>query len=99
MILIAGTVRIPAGSIEQARPAMEEMLAASRAEEGCIRYAYALDVLDDGLVHISELWDSREALLAHFHSAHMADWRAATAEIGFSDRDLRLYEVGDGEVI
>lgn len=99
MIIIAGTVRIPSGAIEAARPAMEKMLSASRAEPGCIRYSYALDVLDDGLVHVSEAWIDREALAAHFHTPHMAEWRAALTEIGVSDRNLRLYETDEGESV
>ncbi len=99
MILIVGTVRIPSGTIDAARPAMEKMLAASRAEAGCVRYSYALDVLDEGLVHVSEAWANRDALTAHFHTPHMAEWRAAFAGMGVTDRDLRLYETDEGESI
>ncbi|MEZ5693942.1 MAG: putative quinol monooxygenase [Altererythrobacter sp.] len=99
MIQIVGTVRIPAGSIDAARPAMERMLAASRAEPGCLRYSYAVDVLDEGLVHVVEAWADRDALAAHFQTPHMAEWRAAFAALGISDRDLRLYETDEGEPI
>ena len=43
-ILIAGTVRVPPENIEAFRPHMEAMLAASRAEDGCLTYSYAFDV-------------------------------------------------------
>ncbi|MCB2084122.1 MAG: antibiotic biosynthesis monooxygenase [Sphingomonadaceae bacterium] len=99
MIQIVGTVRIPAGSIDAARPAMERMLAASRAEPGCLRYSYAVDVLDEGLVHVVEAWADRDALAAHFQTPHMAEWRAEFAALGISDRDLRLYETDEGEAI
>ncbi|MCP5391949.1 MAG: antibiotic biosynthesis monooxygenase [Sphingomonadaceae bacterium] len=99
MIQIVGTVRIPAGSIDAARPAMERMLAASRAEPGCLRYSYAVDVLDEGLVHVVEAWADRDALAAHFQTPHMAEWRAEFAALGISDRDLRLYETDEGEPI
>ena len=99
MILIAGTVRVPSGSVERIWPAIEKMLTASRAETGCIRYAYALDVLDQGLVHVNEAWTDGESLQAHFTTPHMAEWRAACAEIGMSDRNLRLYETDEGTPI
>ncbi len=92
IIVIEGTVRIPEGALERARPAMEAMIAASRAEAGCIAYGYSIDVLDPQLIHINERWKSREALAEHFESPHMAAWRTAVAEIGLADRDLRLYE-------
>ena len=36
MIVIEGTVRIPAARQEEARPVMEQMIRASRAEAGCL---------------------------------------------------------------
>lgn len=92
MIIIEGTVRVPPERIEAARPAMETMIRASRAEDGCLDYAYSLDVLDPGLVRVTERWESREALKAHFDTPHMAAWRAEFAGLGITDRSLRLYE-------
>lgn len=91
-----GTIRIPDGAIDRARPAMAAMLAASRAEDGCLAYSYAQDVLEPGVIHIAELWRDRAALDAHFQTPHMAAWRAQFGAIGVSDRDLMLYEADDG---
>jgi len=41
MIVIAGTVRVPPENIDKARPHMEAMVTASRAETGCTSYSYA----------------------------------------------------------
>lgn len=90
MIIIEGTIRI--ANLNKARPAMEAMIVASRAEMGCIDYAYAIDLLDAGLVRVSERWESREALAAHLGSAHIQTWRGLWAEIGVSDRQLRMYD-------
>ncbi len=92
MVIIEGTVRIPEGKLETARPAMESMIAASRAEAGCIQYAFAVDLVDPTLIRISERWESREALRAHAESPHMVRWQRSAAEIGVTDRSLRLYE-------
>ncbi|PBC04488.1 putative quinol monooxygenase [Mesorhizobium sp. WSM3860] len=96
MILIIGTIRLPADKLEQAKPAMERMISASRAEAGCLEYSYAQDVLDPGLIHVSEAWRDRAALDAHFKSTHIAEWRANWAELGIGDRKLTLYEAGEG---
>ena len=69
------------------------MLAASRAEDGCLTYSYAVDVQDPGLVRVFEIWRDQTALDAHFQAPHMATWRAAGVEFGVSDRQLSLYEV------
>ena len=62
MIVVIGSFRVPPSMVEVVRPAMEAMITASRAEEGCIEYSYALDVLDQGLVRVSEKWRDRAAL-------------------------------------
>jgi quinol monooxygenase YgiN len=92
MIIIEGTVRIPEGGLEAARPAMEAMIQASRAEGGCHAYSYSVDLLDATRIWINERWESRDALQSHARSAHMGKWRSAAGEIGITDRSLRLYE-------
>src|SRR3546814_20960607 len=94
MLLIVGTIRLPAGNLQDARPAMAQMISASRAENGCEEYFYAEDVLDPGLIHVRELWHDQAALDRHFASEHISTWRAAWLQLGTTDRDLRLYEVG-----
>ena len=95
MLLIVGTVRLPADNLDRARPIMQRMAQASRAEEGCIEYGYAEDVFDPGLIHVKELWTDQAALDRHFATTHIAEWRAVWPSLGIGERDLRLYEVGE----
>jgi quinol monooxygenase YgiN len=97
VLLITGTIRLPPGALARARPAMRAMVEASRAEPGCLDYSYAEDVLDPGLMHITELWDTRAHLQAHFRSNHIAAWRAQWAALAISGRNLKLYEVSEPE--
>ena len=69
MIMVTGTFRLPADRLARALPAMSAMMAASRAEPGCIAYAYAQDLLDPALIHVVERWRDRAALAAHFAAA------------------------------
>ena len=92
-LIIAGTVRVPTENIEGLRPHMEAMIAASRAEDGCIDYDYALDLAEPGVVRIFEIWRDQACLDAHFKTEHMAAWRAAWPGFGVSDRRLFAYEV------
>jgi quinol monooxygenase YgiN len=78
---------------------MSAMVSASRAEEGCIEYSYAEDVLDRGLIHVNEIWHDQPALDRHFRTEHLAAWRAAWPKLGISDRNLRVYEVGQSRAI
>ncbi len=95
MIVVTGTFRVPPSMMSVVIPAMEQMIAASRAEEGCIEYAYGFDVLDTGLVRVSETWRDREALESHFRTAHIAEWRAQFSALAISERDLFAYETAD----
>ena len=91
-LIIAGTVRVPPENLERFKPHMQAMLAASRAEDGCLTYSYADDVAEPGLVRVFEVWRDQSAIEAHFKAPHMAVWRAACAEHGVSDRKLFAYE-------
>ena len=99
MLLIIGTVRLAPDALEAARPAMARMIAGSRAEAGCMQYSYAADILDAGLVHVTERWRDRASLDARFASAHIVEWRASWHGLGIRDRDLVLYEVGEPQPI
>ena len=96
MILIAGTFRFPADKMRDARDALARMIEASRAEDGCLRYGFAEDVLDPGLIHVSELWRDFAALEKHGASAHMGVYRKAGRELGVGERNVRIYEVEEG---
>ncbi len=92
-LIIAGTVRAPPENMAALRPHMDAMLTASRAEDGCIAYSYAVDVQDPGLIRVFEAWRDQAAIDAHFQAPHMAAWRAVWPQFGVSDRRLSLYEV------
>lgn len=94
MLLILGTVRLPPERLDPARRAMARMISASRAEDGCEEYSYAEDVLEPGLIHVKEVWRDQVALDRHFSSEHLAAWRATWPELGITDRNLRVYDVG-----
>ena len=96
MLIITGTFRIHAAHIGAALPAMAAMIQASRLEPGCLHYSYGEDVLDPGLIHVTEHWAGRAALEAHWGTPHIQAWRAAWAGLGIGERDLRLFEADDG---
>lgn len=99
MILVLGSIRVPAEKLDRAKPAMEVMMAASRAEDGCIEYAYSQDLLDPGLIRVTEAWTSRQALSAHFETPHLAAWRATFPSLDITERRLFLYETGEPEPV
>ncbi len=88
-------------------PAVRDRLVASTVdlqrstandEPGCIVYTIAADPADPGRIRIVELWESAEALDAHFeHPNFHATGAALRSEprLGRSARKLRIDAAGD----
>ena len=96
MIVVVGQFRMPAEAMTAARPLMETVMLATRAEDGCAQYNYAEDVLDPGLIRVSEVWHSRAQLYAHMKTAHMVTWGQERIALGLSGRAITVFEVDDG---
>lgn len=93
MLVLAGSIRLPPENLEAARPVMQAMIEASRAEPGCIAYSFAPDLLEPGLIRIFEVFRDLEAQQFHAASQHMKDWRAAWPALGIGERQITRYDV------
>ena len=65
MIIVTGAVRFGNGEIERLRSALVRNVEASRKEEGCDAYSYAVDLTDRDLLRITEMWRDEAAVDAH----------------------------------
>jgi quinol monooxygenase YgiN len=99
MILVIGTFRVPAEKLAQLQTLAAPVVTATRAEDGCLAYSYAPDLLDPGLIHVVEKWRDRPALAAHAQSAHMKAWVAERVVLDLSDRAIRVFESDEGEAL
>ena len=90
-VIVIGHFRLPVESLDAAREPMARVVAATREEPGCIKYAFAEEPGDPGLIHVSEVWESQAALDAHFETAHMKQWQADRAGLGMSERQITVY--------
>jgi quinol monooxygenase YgiN len=99
MLMLAGTIRIPAENMEKARPVLRALINATRAEAGCLDYAFAEDVIDAGLLHIREIWRDQAALDEHRATPHMTAWRAAHGALGVHGRTLLQYDISPGKQV
>jgi quinol monooxygenase YgiN len=99
MIVVVGSFRLPPEGLDAGRGAMARVVNASRAEPGCLAYAYAEDMQERGLVRVNESWESRAALSAHFETPHMKQWRRERSDLGMSERRVIAYEVSGEEAL
>ena len=92
MIIVKGEVRFGDGEIERLRPAFEANIAATRAEEGCEAYAYAVDVLDPNLLHVAEQWRDQAAIDALMGAPHMGELMTALGSARIEGMKIHAYE-------
>ena len=92
MLILSGRVVYQPEDLASIRSAALEMVAASRAEDGCIEYEFSEVMGEPGVMRIFERWESREHLAVRGSTDHMATWRAAGAGIEAISRDLSIYE-------
>ncbi len=93
MLIVAGTIRMDAAKREEAEAAARVVMAATRAEPGCISYAFSADLEDPGVIHIFEEWKSQADLDAHFQTPHMATFQGQMGGFGIQEMKVSKYEV------
>lgn len=92
MLLVIGHLRFPAASRAGVLAALAEVVAATRAEPGCLFYDFAADVLEPDVFRVSEGWQDADALRAHFTTPHMDAFRAAREALGLTERVVTIYD-------
>ena len=92
MIIVTGQVRFAEGEIQRLTPAFRMNIQATRAEAGCARYAYAVDVADPNLMHVVEEWSDEEAVTTHMNTPHMAELMAALGSAKITAISIVAYE-------
>ncbi|PNU04705.1 putative quinol monooxygenase [Novosphingobium guangzhouense] len=99
MIVVTGEFRMPPEALDAARAAMGRVIAASRAEPGCLDYIYAEDILEPGLFRVIERWTDRAALSRHFEMPHMKRWLEERAAMGLTGRQVTAHAVTVSEAL
>ena len=75
MIIVGGIMQINPELRQATLDAIQVLMAASRAEEGCIAYTFSQDLASPDTLHLFEVWASAEAFQAHRETPHMAHFR------------------------
>ena len=93
MIVVTGYLRLEPAALQALRPLAEKTVWATRAEDGCIVYAFSEDLAEPGLMRIYEEWESQAHLDAHGQTAHIAAWREAVRGVQILERELKLADI------
>ena len=93
MIVIAGTFNVDPADRDKFAEAAKAVMAETVKEEGCHTYVFSLDIVDPGVVHILEKWDSEDNLKPHLRTDHIRTFGRALKELKVSGTKLMMYEV------
>ena len=92
MIIVTGQVKFADGEIQRLSSAFRTNIQATRAEPGCARYAYGVDVADPTLLHVVEEWSDEEAVNTHMNTPHMAELMTALGKAKIEAISINAYE-------
>jgi quinol monooxygenase YgiN len=94
-IVVSGEIRLDPGDFDAALAMIEPLVAATKAEPGCVEYDYWVDPRDRGRVRVFEEWESDEAIAVHSRSDHMKAFFAGMAKLRISAVELSRFEVSE----
>jgi quinol monooxygenase YgiN len=98
VIVITGVLVVAPERIDELRPHIATLVAASRRDPGCLLYAWAEDFLEPGAIRMTEHWDSLTAFQSHDRSSHAEAWKAALGKVGLLRREMWLHHVASSEM-
>lgn len=91
MIVVAGSVSVPAENSEAFMSAAADVSAASRALDGNIDYCISMQ--SPGVFRFLEIWETEEDMMAQFAAPPFGAFQAAVSELGMTGMDGKKYEI------
>ena len=98
MIVIAGTIRIPAEHREQILDCLVRLRKNTlEHDEGVAAFRFGIDLEQEDLLHVYEEWESTELLKGHMQKQHMDEFRDLKTKLQLETRGFsrwRAEELG-----
>lgn len=91
-IRVVTHITVRTGNEENAKTLLKELVAATRAETGCIRYELLQNSFVSNEFALIEEWDSEEAFNTHLNSPSVEEALLESRDILASPPDIRRYE-------
>lgn len=82
------------GIMQEALKLARDLVVETRAEDGCLHYAYATDASVPTRLQLSEWWRDETALLAHLHTPHLGRFRSELRRLGGVRSEIKRFDVG-----
>ena len=98
-ILVSGIIDFDPAKRDEAIAAVTTLMVATRAEEGCVEYAFTGDLNDPGRLWLWEHWESAEANAVHAAAPHLAEFLTAAGGLGITRATLTRWTGATGAPI
>jgi hypothetical protein len=93
MLIVAGHFEVDPERRAEFIADREELMRTSRAEPGCIAYAFMADPIEPGRVQLFERWESKDALATHLGVLRSGPRPAS--DIKILAAEIQQYEISD----
>jgi len=80
MISVTVILEVDPQRVEEFTRIVMAQATASREEVGCLRFEVSQQLDKPAVFALSELYQDRDAVEAHYGSAHFAQWKAAVSD-------------------
>jgi len=92
VILVTGSIRARADSIDRVLELSLDHVTRSRTEPGCLLHSCHRDVEDPLRVVFLEHWSDADALRAHFAASASADFVTAATDLAAEAPTINIYD-------
>lgn len=98
MIVVNARIEATPETVAALKDAILAMQSATLEEPGCEDYTFSVELANAGAIRITERWDSKEALQAHFATPHMATFQAAMQAHPPKEVNAHFYEATEIDI-
>ena|SRR5438552_3825087 len=90
-VTVIARIKAKPGTIARVKEELTKLLAATRAEDGCINFDMHQANTDAAQFLFHENWTSEAALKRHFETPHIKHWLTLTDELLAAPLDVTLW--------
>ncbi|MDO4251330.1 MAG: antibiotic biosynthesis monooxygenase [Moraxella sp.] len=88
-VILEGYIVIPKAEKAEVLQALDEHIALTRAESGCLVFDIRPDQMDECVYHVYEEFVDKAAFESHQARVRASDWRRASANVARHYKPLR----------
>ena len=92
MVIVLAKVSVKPECKQELLNLAQNVIASTRAEEGCISYTLLDNTYDPGSCVFAEEWTDLPALQKHASSTHIAEWRKQSKDLLSAKTIVTVYQ-------